>query len=118
MAATWLAGLEDSLLELFLVEPQLRAFPDDSLTPFKRLEAVTLQCGEMQRLPRLAGLPRLRYVLVQSAMLWELPPGHLASLPYLEQLHVVSTRAGMWPAGYPDPCGSVTFVRSHSTFIE
>ncbi|XP_034237518.1 protein artichoke, partial [Thrips palmi] len=91
VAATWLAGLEDSLLELFLVEPLLRAFPDDSLTPFKRLEAVTLQCGEMQRLPRLAGLPRLRYVLVQSAMLWEVPPGHLANLPYLEQLHVVSS---------------------------
>lgn len=91
VAATWLAGLEDSLLELFLVEPLLRAFPDDSLTPFKRLEAVTLQCGEMQRLPRLAGLPRLRYVLVQSAMLWEMPPGHLANLPYLEQLHVVSS---------------------------
>ncbi|KAK3927122.1 Protein artichoke, partial [Frankliniella fusca] len=91
VAATWLAGLEDSLLELFLVEPLLRAFPDDSLIPFKRLEAVTLQCGEMQRLPRLAGLPRLRYVLVQSAMLWELPPGHLGNLPYLEQLHVVSS---------------------------
>ncbi|XP_052128802.1 protein artichoke-like [Frankliniella occidentalis] len=91
VAATWLAGLEDSLLELFLVEPLLRAFPDDSLIPFKRLEAVTLQCGEMQRLPRLAGLPRLRYVLVQSAMLWELPPGHLGNLPYLEQLHIVSS---------------------------
>jgi len=50
--AGWLAGLEHSLVELFVVEPLLRGLPDDSLLPFRRLEALTLQCGAMQSLPR------------------------------------------------------------------
>jgi len=88
VAASWLAGLEDTLLEVFVVEPRLRSLPADSLEQLRGLEAVTLQGGAIKRLPRFSGLPRLRYVHVQSPALVELSPLGFRALSDLEQLHV------------------------------
>lgn len=52
LPANWLAGLEGSLVELFVVEPELRSLPDDSLEQMPRLEAVTIDAGAITRLPR------------------------------------------------------------------
>lgn len=88
VAASWLAGLEDTLLEVFVVEPRLRSLPADSLEQLRGLEAVTLQGGAIKRLPRFSGLPRLRYVHIQSPALVELSPLGFKALGDLEQLHV------------------------------
>lgn len=88
VAASWLAGLEDTLLEVFVVEPRLRSVPADSLEQLRGLEAVTLQGGAIKRLPRFSGLPRLRYLHIQSPALVELSPLGFKALGDLEQLHV------------------------------
>lgn len=88
VAASWLAGLEDTLLEVFVVEPRLRSLPVDSLEQLRGLEAVTLQGGAIKRLPRFSGLPRVRYMHIQSPALVELSPLGFKSLGDLEQMHV------------------------------
>jgi Leucine-rich repeat (LRR) protein len=55
VSSGWLEGLHDSLLELFLVEPDLRSLPADSLENLQGLEAVTLQSKLIKRLPSFAG---------------------------------------------------------------
>ncbi|XP_063221711.1 protein artichoke-like [Bacillus rossius redtenbacheri] len=100
VASSWLAGLEDSLLELFVVEPQLRSPPPDSVEQLRGLEALTLHAGAMRRPPRLSGLRRLRYVQLRSPALAELPPLAFRALGALEQLHVVhSPRVARLEAG-------------------
>lgn len=55
VSSGWLEGLHDSLLELFLVEPDLRSLPIDSLENLQGLEAVTLQSKLIKRLPSFSG---------------------------------------------------------------
>ncbi|XP_066587711.1 protein artichoke isoform X2 [Prorops nasuta] len=88
VSSGWLEGLHDSLLELFIVEPELRSLPIDSLENLQGLEAVTLQSKVMKRLPRFSGLPKLRYLQINSPALLELAPRNFRELPNLEQLHV------------------------------
>ncbi|XP_076624270.1 artichoke [Colletes latitarsis] len=84
----WLEGLHDSLLELFVVEPDLRSLPLDSLENLQGLEAVTLQSRVMKKLPKFSGLPKLRYLQINSPALVELAPRNFRDLPNLEQLHI------------------------------
>ncbi|RLU17391.1 hypothetical protein DMN91_009626 [Ooceraea biroi] len=88
VSSGWLEGLHDSLLELFVVEPELRSLPVDSLENLQGLEAVTLQSRVMKRLPRFSGLPKLRYLQINSPALLELAPRNFRGIPTLEQLHV------------------------------
>ncbi|KAF7990763.1 hypothetical protein HCN44_000568 [Aphidius gifuensis] len=88
VSSGWLDGLHDSLLELFLVEPDLRSLPIDSLDNLQGLEAITLQSKTMKRLPRFSGLTKLRYLQINSPSLIELSPMSFKDLPNLEQLHV------------------------------
>ncbi|PSN56249.1 hypothetical protein C0J52_00418 [Blattella germanica] len=91
VVASWLAGLEDTLLEIFVVEPRLRSLPADSMEQLRGLEAITLQGGALRRLPRLAGLPRLRYLHVQAPSLQELSPHGFRALADLEQILVANS---------------------------
>ncbi|KAK0158723.1 hypothetical protein PV328_009695 [Microctonus aethiopoides] len=88
VSSGWLEGLHDSLLELFLVEPDLRSLPVDSLDNLQGLEAITIQSRSMKRLPRFSGLSKLRYLQVNSPTLVELSPMNFRDLPNLEQLHL------------------------------
>ncbi|XP_023244888.1 protein artichoke [Copidosoma floridanum] len=88
VSSGWLEGLHDSLLELFLVEPELRSLPVDSLENLQGLEAVTLQSKLIKRLPSFSGLPKLRYLQLNSPSLLELSPRNFRELASLEQLHV------------------------------
>ncbi|XP_076285325.1 artichoke isoform X2 [Lasioglossum baleicum] len=88
VSSGWLEGLHDSLLELFVVEPDLRSLPVDSLENLQGLEAVTLQSRVMKKLPKFSGLPKLRYLQINSPALLELAPRNFRDLSSLEQLHV------------------------------
>lgn len=88
VSSGWLEGLHDSLLELFIVEPDLRSLPVDSLDNLRGLEAITLQSRLMKRLPKFSGLQKLRYLQINSLSLAELTPRNFRNLPGLEQLHI------------------------------
>ncbi|XP_057328599.1 protein artichoke [Microplitis mediator] len=88
VSSGWLDGLHDSLLELFIVEPDLRSLPIDSLDNLLGLEAITIQSRSMKRLPRFSSLTKLRYLQVNSPTLLELLPVNFRDLPNLEQLHI------------------------------
>ncbi|XP_071578796.1 uncharacterized protein Atk [Temnothorax nylanderi] len=91
VSSGWLEGLHDSLLELFIVEPDLRSLPVDSLENLQGVEAMTLQSRVMKRLPRFSGLPKLRYLQINSPALLELVPRNFRDVPNLEQLHVLGS---------------------------
>ncbi|KAL1123940.1 hypothetical protein AAG570_001710, partial [Ranatra chinensis] len=91
VSSNWLAGLEEYLLEVFIVEPELRSLPEDCLENFPKLEALTLQAGGVSRIPNLSNLSRLRYVQVQLPALFEVSPVKLRGLDSLEQIHVVGS---------------------------
>ncbi|XP_028050219.2 protein artichoke-like [Monomorium pharaonis] len=100
VSSGWLEGLHDSLLELFIVEPELRSLPVDSLENLQGVEAMTLQSRVMKRLPKFSGLPKLRYLQINSPALLELVPRNFRDVPNLEQLHILgSPRLGRLEAG-------------------
>uniref|UniRef100_A0A1B0CYU3 Uncharacterized protein n=1 Tax=Phlebotomus papatasi TaxID=29031 RepID=A0A1B0CYU3_PHLPP len=74
LSSGWLNDLEDSLVEVFIVERNLRSVPIDSLAGLRKLEAVTIQSEALKRAPDFSNLPRLRYINIQSASLIELSP--------------------------------------------
>uniref|UniRef100_A0A182PW33 LRRCT domain-containing protein n=1 Tax=Anopheles epiroticus TaxID=199890 RepID=A0A182PW33_9DIPT len=87
----WLNDLDKSLVEIFIVERNLRSIPVDSLTGLRKLEAVTIQSENLKRLPDFSGLPKLRYINVQSGSLIELSPQNFRDLASLETLHVTGS---------------------------
>ncbi|XP_050081330.1 protein artichoke [Anopheles maculipalpis] len=87
----WLNDLDKSLVEIFIVERNLRSIPVDSLTGLRKLEAVTIQSENLKRLPDFSGLPKLRYINVQSGSLIELAPQYFRDLANLETLHVTGS---------------------------
>ncbi len=62
VSSNWLAGLENVLQEIYIVEPELRSFPDESLVTLPKLEALTLSAGLITKIPAIFGLSRLRFV--------------------------------------------------------
>ncbi|XP_062563877.1 protein artichoke isoform X2 [Armigeres subalbatus] len=88
----WLNELDKSLVEVFIVERNLRSLPIDSLVGLRKLEAVTIQSDSLKRLPDFSGLPKLRYISVQSASLIEISPQSLRDLKNLETVNIVGSR--------------------------
>ncbi|TDG52829.1 hypothetical protein AWZ03_001062 [Drosophila navojoa] len=84
----WLNELENSLVEIFIVEPQLRSIPTESLNGMINMLAITIQSDELKHLPDFSGLLSLTYVSVQSASLTELQPHSFRHLPKLQHIHI------------------------------
>nr|CAH7750067.1 unnamed protein product [Callosobruchus chinensis] len=93
LSADWLAGLEDTLMEVFVVEPQLRSIPDESLSKLVSLQAATIQSKLLKRCPRFSDLPKLRYIQIESQLLLELSPMNFKNNPSLEKIHISSCPA-------------------------
>lgn len=91
VASTWLSDQETSILELFIVEAELRSFPEESLMVLPRLEALSLIAGSLTRLPLISGLARLRYVQIEASSLINVGTGNFLGLPFLEQLHITGS---------------------------
>ncbi|KAL5237361.1 hypothetical protein ACI65C_004771 [Semiaphis heraclei] len=91
VATNWLSDQETSILELFIVEAELRSFPEESLMVLPRLEALSLIAGSLTRLPIISGLARLRYVQIEASSLINMGTGNFLGLPFLEQLHITGS---------------------------
>lgn len=100
LANGWLSDLEDSLVEVFIVERELRNVPLDSLIGLKKLEAVTIQSESLKRVPIFSGLQSLRYVRIQSNSLVELAPNTFRKMANLETVQIIgSSRLNRLEAG-------------------
>ncbi|CAH0381414.1 unnamed protein product [Bemisia tabaci] len=86
VSSNWLLGLETSLLELYIVEPGLRSLPDDSLSTLPKLEAITLNVGAVKQIPSMAGLARLRYIYIQTAVMLTLAWKQYVKIEKIETL--------------------------------
>ncbi|XP_055372026.1 protein artichoke [Condylostylus longicornis] len=84
----WLNQLENNLIEIFMVEPNLRSIPAESLHGLTNLEAVTIQSDELKRIPDFSGITNLKYLNIYSKSLIEFPPIHFRKLPKLESIHL------------------------------
>lgn len=91
VAPGWLAGLDDSLMELFIVEDDLRSLPVDSVAHMKKLQAITIESDQLKRLPSFSRLNNLRYLKVKSSSLIELNGRSFKHLPSLEKLEVTGS---------------------------
>ncbi|KAM7356632.1 artichoke [Cochliomyia hominivorax] len=84
----WLNELENSLVEIYIVEPQLRSIPVESLNGMINMMAITIQSDELKHLPDFSGLLSLTYLSVQSKSLTELQPHWFRHLPKLQNVHI------------------------------
>ncbi|XP_037826410.1 protein artichoke [Lucilia sericata] len=84
----WLNELENSLVEIYIVEPQLRSIPVESLNGMINMVAITIQSDELKHLPDFSGLLSLTYLSVQSKSLTELQPHWFRHLPKLQNIHL------------------------------
>lgn len=91
VAANWLGGLEETLLEVFLVEPELKSLPEESFETLSKLEAVTVKAGFLSRMPNFSNLARLRYIHTELPSLADLTPGKINNLEVLEMLQIVES---------------------------
>ncbi|KAF4528791.1 hypothetical protein B566_EDAN017316 [Ephemera danica] len=94
LSATALSGQEDTLTELFVVEPELTHFAPELLRPFRKLQAITLQAPNLRRLPRVEGLSALRYLRMEATERAAWRGVMLQGLPSLEQLHLSCIERG------------------------
>ncbi|XP_037956336.1 protein artichoke [Teleopsis dalmanni] len=84
----WLNELENSLVEIYIVEPQLRSIPVESLNGMINIVAITIQSDALKHLPDFTGLLSLTYLSVQSKSLTELQPHWFRHLPKLQNIHI------------------------------
>ncbi|XP_067643434.1 protein artichoke [Eurosta solidaginis] len=84
----WLNELENRLVEVYIVEPQLRSIPVESLNGMINMIAITIQSDELKHLPDFSGLLSLTYLSVQSKSLTELQPHWFRHLPKLQNVHI------------------------------
>ncbi|XP_054733079.1 protein artichoke [Anastrepha obliqua] len=84
----WLNELENHLVEVYIVEPQLRSIPVESLNGMINMIAITIQSDELKHLPDFSGLLSLTYLSVQSRSLTELQPHWFRHLPKVQNVHI------------------------------
>ncbi|CAK1549694.1 unnamed protein product [Leptosia nina] len=88
VSAAWLETQEDNLLEIFIVENELKSLPAESLMKLQNLQALTIQSHSLKRIPALINLKKLRYVNLQSDSLTSLNEHTFENLPNLDKLFI------------------------------
>ncbi|XP_012155741.1 protein artichoke [Ceratitis capitata] len=84
----WLNEMENHLVEVYIVEPQLRSIPVESLNGMINMIAITIQSDELKHLPDFSGLLSLTYLSVQSESITELQPHWFRHLPKVQNVHI------------------------------
>ncbi|XP_028164672.1 protein artichoke-like [Ostrinia furnacalis] len=88
LSATWLETQEMNLVEIFIVENDLKSIPAESLTMLKNLQAITIQSQNLLRLPAISNMPTLKYINIQSESLNVINEHSFENLPNLERLFI------------------------------
>nr|XP_032530182.1 protein artichoke-like isoform X1 [Danaus plexippus plexippus]XP_032530183.1 protein artichoke-like isoform X1 [Danaus plexippus plexippus]XP_032530185.1 protein artichoke-like isoform X1 [Danaus plexippus plexippus] len=88
VSATWLETQEMNLLEIFIVESDLKSIPSESLMKLQNLQALTIQSENLKRIPVLMNMQKLRYVNIQSNSLNAIYERTFENLPSLERLFI------------------------------
>ncbi|XP_034840012.1 protein artichoke [Maniola hyperantus] len=88
VSAAWLESQETNLLEIFIVENELKSIPSESLMKLQNLQALTIQSQNLKRIPALMNMPKLRYVHIQSESLNSIQENTFQNLPSLERLFI------------------------------
>ncbi|CAG9121369.1 unnamed protein product [Plutella xylostella] len=88
LSVGWLETQELNLVEIFLVENDLKSLPGESLQKLSNLQAITIQAQNLKRIPVLAKLPKLKYVNIQSENLNTINEHTFENLPSLERLYI------------------------------
>ncbi|KAL9911378.1 artichoke isoform 1-T4 [Glossina fuscipes fuscipes] len=91
----WLNELENSLIEIYIVEPELRSIPVESLNGMVNMVAITIQSDELKHFPDFSGLLSLAYLNVHSLALTELQFHWFRHLPKLQDIHVTGNAKGL-----------------------
>lgn len=92
LSAGWLNDMEANLVEIFIVERGLRSIPVDSLLGIRNLEAITIQSENLKRSPEFSGLPKLRYINIESESLIELSPHGFRDLSSVESISIIRSK--------------------------
>lgn len=93
LSAGWLNDMEVNLVEIFIVERGLRSVPVDSLFGIRNLEAITIQSESLKRCPEFSGLPKLRYINIESESLIELSPHGFRDLMSVESISIINSKS-------------------------
>ena len=72
-------------------EPELKSLPTDSVDFLEQLEVLSVENSQILRLPRVAGLRRLKLFKVDGSRVRDLPTDALRGLPELRYLHVTNS---------------------------
>ncbi|KAL4715195.1 hypothetical protein ACJJTC_012242 [Scirpophaga incertulas] len=88
LSSTWLETQEMNLVEIYIVENELRNLPAESLMKLQNLQAVTIQSQSLKRLPTIANMPKLKYINIQSGSLNVMNEHTFENLPNLERLFI------------------------------
>ncbi|XP_023954786.2 protein artichoke [Bicyclus anynana] len=88
VSAAWLESQEKNLLEIFIVENDLKSIPSESLMKLQNLQALTIQSQNLKRIPPLMNMPKLRYIHIQSESLNSIQEHTFQNLPNLEKLFI------------------------------
>lgn len=88
VSAAWLESQEMNLVEIFIVENDLKSLPSESLMKLQNLQALTIQSQNLKRIPAFSGLQKLRYINIQSESLNAVNENTFENLPNLEKLFI------------------------------
>ncbi|XP_068620779.1 protein artichoke-like [Battus philenor] len=88
VSTTWLDAQEMNLVEIFIVENELKSIPVESLAKLQKLQALTIQSDSLKRIPPFMNIPRLKYINIHSESLSGISENTFANLPKLERLYI------------------------------
>jgi Leucine rich repeat len=92
LSSGWLNDMEINLVEIFIVERGLRSIPVDSLFGIRNLEAITIESESLKRCPEFSGLPKLRYINIESKSLIDLSPHGFRDLLSVETISIIHSK--------------------------
>ncbi|XP_013133841.1 PREDICTED: slit homolog 3 protein [Papilio polytes] len=88
MSATWLETQEMNLVEIFIVENELKSIPAESLAKLQHAQAITIHSDSLRRIPPFVNNPKLKYISIETESLTSITKQTFANLPNLERLFI------------------------------
>ncbi|KPJ11896.1 Insulin-like growth factor-binding protein complex acid labile subunit [Papilio machaon] len=88
MSSTWLETQEMNLVEIFIVENELKSIPAESLAKLQNAQAITIHSDSLRRIPTFVNNPKLKYISIETESLTSITKQTFSNLPKLERLFI------------------------------